>query len=74
MIRNGSCGFVVPVGDSGALAERIAAFLGDASQRKSFGRNAAQEATKYDIRATVTNLENLYEKAVSASRIPESGT
>jgi glycosyltransferase involved in cell wall biosynthesis len=74
MIRNGSCGFVVPVGDSGAIAERIAAFLGDASQRKSFGRNAAQEATRYDIRATVTNLENLYEKAVSPSRIPESGT
>jgi glycosyltransferase involved in cell wall biosynthesis len=74
MIRDGSCGFVVPVGDSRAIAERIAAFLGDPSLGESFGRKAAQEAMRYDIRATVNKLESLYEKAVSPSRISESGT
>lgn len=65
MIRDGWSGFVVPSHDSGAIAEKVILLLGDASQRKTFGQNAAQESRKYDIRATVAGLESLYQKATS---------
>jgi glycosyltransferase involved in cell wall biosynthesis len=65
MIRDGWSGFVVPIRDSGAITEKIALLIGDASRRKTFGQNAAQESMKYDIRETVTRLESLYQKATS---------
>jgi glycosyltransferase involved in cell wall biosynthesis len=74
MIRDGWSGFVVPIRDSGAIAAKIALLLNDASLRKTFGQNAAQESNKYDIRATVASLESLYQKATSHFRIVETST
>jgi glycosyltransferase involved in cell wall biosynthesis len=65
MIRDGWSGFVVPIRNSGAIAAKIALLLNDASLRKTFGQNAAQESRKFDIRATVARLESLYKKATS---------
>jgi glycosyltransferase involved in cell wall biosynthesis len=74
MIRDGWSGFVVPIRNSGALAEKIALVLGDASRRTSFGHNAAMQAKAYDIRVTVAELERLYANACSDMRPLPRGT
>jgi len=65
IIRNEWSGFVVPIRNSGAIATKIGLLLGDASLRASFGRNAAQQSKRYDIRVTVAGLESVYAKACS---------
>jgi L-malate glycosyltransferase len=46
IIKDGETGYLVPVGDSGRLAERIMQLLGDATLRKSLGSNARSQALK----------------------------
>ena len=67
MIRDGWNGFVVPIQNSRAIAEKTALLLGDASRRASFGRNALQRSLAYDIRVTVAGLEGLYARMSSQS-------
>lgn len=68
MLRSGSSGLVVPVRDSGAIAENIAMLLKDPARRASLGEQAARDAKSYDIRETVARLESLYERVHGAER------
>ena len=50
-VLDGECGFVVPVGDSAAMADRIITLLDDEAMRRRFGqegRRRAEEFLSYD--------------------------
>jgi len=49
MVKNGENGYIVPVGDSDALAEKINAIIGDEVLKQSFSRKSAEIARKYTI-------------------------
>jgi D-inositol-3-phosphate glycosyltransferase len=47
LVRNGETGFLVPVRNSAALAERMAILLADPNKRDELGANAAKVAQEY---------------------------
>jgi len=60
VISNGISGYVVPVQDTPALAEGIRITLRDEKKRKEWGEAARKESQRYDIRATVDQVQELY--------------
>jgi glycosyltransferase involved in cell wall biosynthesis len=65
MFEDGRHGFLVRVGDVGALSRSMSALLGDSVKRKRFGAAAAQRAReKYDVSAMVHAYEEIYEQLV----------
>lgn len=60
MMTDGQEGYVVPVADSAALAERIAALAEDAALRARLGTAGRQRAeSQFDVRETARGFENL---------------
>ena len=72
MIRQGWSGVVVPVRDPEAMAAEISLLLRNTELRMTLGRNAAQDAKRFDIRNTVNEIESLYERACFPLRIEMS--
>jgi glycosyltransferase involved in cell wall biosynthesis len=64
IVRDGETGFVVPVGDAGAMAERLGVLLADAGLRRRMG-GAAHEyvASTFTVRAMVEGTLATYAKA-----------
>jgi glycosyltransferase involved in cell wall biosynthesis len=62
MIRDGETGFLVPPGDSRAMAARIVQLLADDSLRASFGQKAATSAhLLFDLKQQVDSYLSWYE-------------
>ena len=60
-VQDGVTGFLVPPGDSEALAKSIAALVRDPGTRKQFGDNAYQCCrTHYNIDAMISRLQQHY--------------
>jgi glycosyltransferase involved in cell wall biosynthesis len=65
LIRDGDSGFLVPVGNHRALAERITALLRDPSKRARIGEAARARAKDFDIRNAVHRMEQVYEELLA---------
>lgn len=64
VIQHGENGFLVPVGDSDALAERIEELLADEEKRKAFGAHAKKHAESMFLADKMTKrIEKLYREA-----------
>jgi glycosyltransferase involved in cell wall biosynthesis len=60
LVEEGVTGFLVPRGDSAAMADRILRLLADPALRCRLGANARRAAEKFDVRQTVAQLLELY--------------
>ncbi len=66
-VAEGETGYLVPVGDSAALADRLAALAGDAEGRRRMGENARRVAAeRFAADQMVERLIPLYGAAVGA--------
>jgi glycosyltransferase involved in cell wall biosynthesis len=64
IIRDGETGFVVPIGDAGAMAERLDQLLGDAPLRERMGAAGHDYvAATFTIEAMVNGVVESYRKA-----------
>lgn len=64
VIKNGENGYLIPVGDSHALAERLEELLSDDEKRKAFGACAAKMAAETFLADKMTKkIEKLYLEA-----------
>lgn len=63
-IRHGENGFLIPVGDSDALAERLDELLADDAKRSAFGAQAKRDAEATFLAEQMTRkIEKLYLEA-----------
>lgn len=61
VIRHGENGYLVPIGDSDALAERLLELLEDDAKRKTFGAQAKRDAERNFLAEKMTRrIEKLY--------------
>lgn len=60
VVEDGRQGFVVPVADDAALADRILALLADAPLRERLGRAARERAREFSIESAVRRTEAVY--------------
>lgn len=61
VIRQGETGYLVPVGDSGALAERLLELLADDAKRREMGTAAREYVRKHFAADKMTKrIEKLY--------------
>jgi glycosyltransferase involved in cell wall biosynthesis len=66
VVENGVTGFVVPKGDSDALAQAIDRLLGDADLRASMGKaGRARALARFDWDRTVEQFNLVYEKVIA---------
>ena len=64
VIRHGENGFLIPVGDSDALAERLDELLADDAKRSAFGAQAKKDAEATFLAEQMTRkIEKLYLEA-----------
>lgn len=64
VIRHGENGFLIPVGDSDALAERLEELLGEDAKRSAFGAQARKDAEATFLAEQMTRkIEKLYLEA-----------
>jgi glycosyltransferase involved in cell wall biosynthesis len=64
LIEEGRTGFLVEVGDSNALAQRLAALLDDERTRRSFASAARLRAERFRSSAVAARVRAVYEEAV----------
>jgi glycosyltransferase involved in cell wall biosynthesis len=65
VIQDGQQGFVVPPGDTQALADRVVTLLEDEPLRLRMGEAGRERATRFDIRTTVRRMEEVYEELLA---------
>lgn len=70
-LREGETGFVVPIGDVDALADRLALLLGDATLRKSMGAAAGRHVrAHFTAEQTARSLFAMYDKLLGQPAPP----
>ena len=73
-VVDGQSGFLVPVGDPGALAGRVCQLLGDADLRRRVGDAGRQRVEElFSIAHTVGEIESLYARIVDGRFLSVSG-
>jgi glycosyltransferase involved in cell wall biosynthesis len=70
IVRHGETGFVVPVDDADAFADRLAALLDDPAVRARMGAAAPVAAGAFAADRLVDDLDRLYREALAARRAP----
>jgi glycosyltransferase involved in cell wall biosynthesis len=65
LVDDGRTGFVVEVGDVGALAQRIAALIGDDDTRRAFSSAARSCAQRFRPAAVAARVHAVYQRALS---------
>lgn len=58
-------GLLVPVGDAQALAQRIAALLGDEAERRALSDWGRAHARQYDVTERIEDFEDFYRTAIA---------
>jgi glycosyltransferase involved in cell wall biosynthesis len=67
IVENEVNGFIIPVGDYKALAEKILILANDNDLRKRIGENNFRKMQqKYDIKLIIKKLEGLYESLMKS--------
>ncbi len=64
VIENGISGFLCPVGDINAMAEKVNYLLGDKERLKLFKSQAYQTSKKFDIKKIISLYESVYNDAL----------
>ena len=64
LITDGHNGFLVPVGDKKAMADRICHLIEDPSLRKQMGGNALEASKQYSIERITARWMSLFEELV----------
>jgi glycosyltransferase involved in cell wall biosynthesis len=68
-LADGVAGYLVPLGDASALADRIAELLADPEKRRTIGRQARAHAeAHFDERTTTERIIEVYDRAGSRRR------
>lgn len=63
VIEEGVSGYLCPLGDVDAMANRAIHILEDPERHKRFKRQAYESSKKFDIDQVITHYESLYQKA-----------
>ncbi len=63
VIEEGVSGYLCPLGDVDAMANRAIHILEDPERHKRFKRQAHESSKKFDIDKVITHYESLYQKA-----------
>ena len=66
VIENGVSGFLCPVGDINAMAEKAIHILEDPERHKGFKEQAYESSKKFDIQEVISHYESLYWEAKKA--------
>lgn len=64
IISDGSDGFLVPVGDEQAMADRICQLIDDKELRQRMGKAAKEKANKYKIENIIPQWMNLFNRLI----------
>lgn len=63
VIENGVSGFLCPLGDVNAMAEKVIHILEDHERHKGFKEQAYESSKKFDIVKVISHYESLYREA-----------
>lgn len=63
-LRDGVTGFLVPVGDTGVLAQKVQMLLEDHTLREGISRHNRQYARQFSVSKTAQNYETLFEEVI----------
>ena len=63
VIKNGVSGFLCPLGDVNAMAEKVIHILEDHERHKGFKEQAYESSKKFDIEKVISHYESLYREA-----------
>ena len=63
VIENGVSGFLCPLGDVNAMAEKVIHILEDHERHKGFKEQAYESSKKFDIEKVISHYESLYREA-----------
>ena len=75
VVVEGLCGFLVPLDDHVALAQRLMLLIDDLDLRRRMGRKAYQRAREsFDERNVIRSLLNIYREACVSSACPHAET
>ena len=66
VIQDGTTGFIVPVKDADALADKLTVLLQDSALTQRMGQAAGEASKQYDIQRSVNRLSELYKTLVNA--------
>jgi glycosyltransferase involved in cell wall biosynthesis len=70
VVEEGKTGFLVPYGDPGLLAERLARLLGDAELRRRLGANARREAlARFTLESVSRRTLDVYRQVLREARL-----
>lgn len=72
LVRDGVTGYHVPNGDYDALCEKLSALLGDASLRRTLGRNAAEYARDYAWHKVARKIVGVYGELTKRELAPDN--
>lgn len=73
MIEEGETGYLVPAGDDGRLAARVAALLAEPERARRMGeRGRRVVAEKFSCAAQLARIESLYERLLAARARPSA--
>ncbi|MBA2733124.1 MAG: glycosyltransferase [Acidobacteria bacterium] len=68
-VVEGETGYIVPIGDSHKMAERIIALLGDSDMAREMGERGRRIVEqKFSCEAQLTHIEALYERLLAKAR------
>ena len=67
LVQDGVTGYHVPDDDDEALCEKLTALLGDASLRRTLGRNAAEYAQNYAWEKIAAQIVGVYQDVISTT-------
>lgn len=71
LVEHGVCGFLVPPGDAGVLAERVEQLLVDSELREAFGRRGREKvAREFDIGTEAERLGLILTAALRGEALP----
>lgn len=68
VVLDGANGYIVPVGDTDALARRLGELLDDRAHAATMGRHGRERATAHDVTVTAGRLRAAIERAWAAER------
>jgi N-acetyl-alpha-D-glucosaminyl L-malate synthase BshA len=67
VVENGYSGYLCPVGDTNAMAEKSIYILENEERHEQFKKQAYECSKKFDIKNVIVHYENLYEEAIKIS-------
>jgi glycosyltransferase involved in cell wall biosynthesis len=66
-LADGVHGFIVPIGDSHALADRLSRLIADPQLRQAMGRRAREQSTRLSLEEMMDRLEATYRRVARAA-------